>query len=305
MKKAIRETQSIALPSSPQIINGVLENVKILGLESKNGRRYLAEAVEKALAKYENRPVYLNHSLSQDPRKIEDKFAKVVSPRRDVDGGIRANLRVNWKHPFAEVFKGWLETDPSAIGLSHVVSAEVSRDKDGNELVTEIYEVDSVDLVGDPATTKGLFESMNPDAFDMAPSDDGYVAAIGELVQKIMMDATLDVAAKKKKILGALKLMDDAEAGDKPAEIEEETPEEEEKEVEESDKPDEEMDSDDGEEKEEQRKKEIKDLITETIRVEIRKALKLAEDKAPKSLPPAGNPVVTFDTFLKTLSECK
>ena len=329
MKKNLRETLTVALPPSPRIVNGILEDVKILGLKSKNGRRYLSEAVTKAIGKYEGVSVYLNHCLSGDPRKIEDKFAKIVSPRRDAkDGGIRGGLKVNWKHPFAEAFKGWLETDPTAIGLSHVVNAEVSHDKDGNELVTEIYEVESVDLVGDPATTKGIFEQtmpdpMSPEAFAMAPSDEGFAAKIGELVQAIMIDATLDTSMKKQKILGALKLLDEPEEEmpkDAPMEEEESDDEKPHDEGDEEEKPnpdglEEEKSSDDAkerpkdEDKEEKKAKESLDRMLKTLKEEIlgdmRKLLKLSEDKQPKSLPPARAANVTFDTFIKTLSETK
>jgi hypothetical protein len=46
------------------------------------------------------------------------------------------------------------------VGLSHNVEARTSR-HDGQTIVEQILRVNSVDLVADPATTRGLFESTD------------------------------------------------------------------------------------------------------------------------------------------------
>lgn len=229
---------------------------KILGFKSRNNRTYTREAIAQAAHKYENAKVNLDHNTGTDPRKFSERFGRMVNVRMEADG-LYGDLQYNPKHPLAEAFCWWIKNDPTAIGLSHNATAEVKNTAEGGEIVTEIRDVDSVDLVADPATTRGLFESynerkgnMNPDENpEMAPppqvntdmnqapvdeaiDDDGdFASHLGNAILAIINDAGLSSDEKRKKVLGALKLMDDGkeevpeadeeeapEAGDMPAE---------------------------------------------------------------------------------------
>lgn len=196
----------------------VLTGVKVLGLESANGRRYLPEAVSAALSLYEGVKVNVNHPEGNPngSRGLLDRFGRLSNVRVEGDC-LRGDLKYNPKHPAAEAVAWWAENDPGAIGLSHNAVGSGESDKDGVFVVEKIVAVRSVDLVADPATTKGLYEShlMDPDLTGPAPGEDeaGWEAKLGHLVAEILKDGTLDAAAKKKKLLTALKLLDD----DKPA----------------------------------------------------------------------------------------
>jgi hypothetical protein len=220
----------------------------ILGFKSRNNRTYTKEAIQAAVHKYEGVKVNLDHNTGTDPRKFSERFGRMVNVRMGADG-LYGDLQYNPKHPLAEAFNWWIKNDPSAIGLSHNATAEVKNTAEGGELVTEIRDVDSVDLVADPATTRGIFESynernrqMNPDEnpemapppainsdMDEAPVDeaidegDNYAEHLGNAIMAIVNDAGLSAADKRKKILGALKLMDD-EGAEPVAENDEEMP---------------------------------------------------------------------------------
>lgn len=137
----------------------VIPGVKVLGQESKNGRKYPLEVMKKALEKYDGALVNIDHPEKDGPRKYEDRFGRLVNPRLEADG-IYADLHYNPKHPLAEGFAWWAKNDPSAVGLSHNAQARTSMNREGVEEIEEIVEVTSVDLVAEPATTAGLLECV-------------------------------------------------------------------------------------------------------------------------------------------------
>ncbi|QDU54321.1 hypothetical protein [Aeoliella mucimassa] len=139
--------------------HGVLRGVKLLGLTSKNGRTYQPQALAAAAALYEGAKVNVNHPKSgSSPRDYQDRLGAVRQVVYREGEGLFADLHFNPKHPLAPQLAWDAEHAPSQVGLSHNVLARTSHD--GNTLVVEeITKVESVDLVADPATTRGLFES--------------------------------------------------------------------------------------------------------------------------------------------------
>jgi hypothetical protein len=149
---------------------GIIGGVKILGLISKNGRTYSEAAVAKAVPLYENARVNVNHS-GKDARDYRDRMGHLVNIRAAQDG-LYADFQFNPKHALAEQLIWDAEHAPGDVGFSHVIDAKTRRDK-GNVVVEEIVHVASVDLVADPATTRGLFEQTEPtqEGFDMDLKD--------------------------------------------------------------------------------------------------------------------------------------
>jgi len=137
---------------------GVIRGVKILGIESQNGRSYAPEAVSKAAGLYEGAKVNVNHPRDKPdgPRDYRDRIGQITKVRIGQDG-LYGDLRFNPKHALAEQLVWDATNAPENVGLSHNVHARVSG-KNGKQVVEEIYAVQSVDLVADPATTHGLFE---------------------------------------------------------------------------------------------------------------------------------------------------
>jgi hypothetical protein len=145
---------------------GILFGVKVLGESSRNKRRYAKEAMQGAVAKYEGVKSYVDHPdrerLSED-RKFSAWSGVFKNPRYIEGKGIYADLHLRQKGTYFEGIIEAAQKFPTAVGFSHVAEGESHLDGD-TEIVESIREVFSVDLVTDPATTAGIFESVGSDA---------------------------------------------------------------------------------------------------------------------------------------------
>jgi hypothetical protein len=140
---------------------GMIRGVKVLGLESRNGRSYLPEALAQAVPLYEGAKVNVNHPKGgpQAPRDYQDRIGAIRNVALRPGEGLFADLFFNPKHALAEQLIWDAEHAPENVGFSHNVEARTSRT--GDRVVVEaILRVQGVDLVADPATTRGLFESI-------------------------------------------------------------------------------------------------------------------------------------------------
>ncbi len=161
--------------SSPSIgvaaEDGLLRGVKILGLTSRNGRRYPADVLQKAASLYEGAKVNVNHAQPDNPtcpRDYRDRIGSITNIVYRENTGLFADFHFNPNHPQAKQLLWDAEHAPSNVGFSHCVEAIVHKESE-QIVVDDIVRVISVDLVADPATTSGLFESQeneeakNPD----------------------------------------------------------------------------------------------------------------------------------------------
>ena len=139
---------------------GILRNVKILGLVSKNGRRYSAEALQAAVALYEGAKVNVNHPKGDplSPRDYRDRIGNIQNVVFREGEGLFADLYFNPHHQLAEQLIWDATHAPRNVGFSHNIRAKTKQEGQWLE-VTNILAVQSVDLVADPATTSGLFEA--------------------------------------------------------------------------------------------------------------------------------------------------
>ncbi len=148
---------------------GVIRGVKVLGLESRNGRSYLPEALAQAAPLYEEAKVNVNHPRGNPggPRDYQDRIGTVRNVALRAGEGLFADFCFNPKHALAEQLIWDAEHAPENVGFSHNVEARTARR--GDRVVVEaITRVQSVDLVADPATTRGLFESQGTSPPPMA-----------------------------------------------------------------------------------------------------------------------------------------
>lgn len=162
---------SAGLQPRVDAVRGVLHGVKVLGPRSRNGRVYQAACIEAAAPLYEGIKVNVNHSrvATRAPRDYQDRLGCLRDVRADA-AGLFADLHFNPRHAVAEQLIWDARHAPENVGLSHNVQARTSRA--GHEvIVEEIVRVNCVDLVADPATTRGLFESLE-DAANEPSSDD-------------------------------------------------------------------------------------------------------------------------------------
>lgn len=152
---------------------GVLRGVKLLGVASRNGRRYPDAALRRAAPLYEGAKVNVNHPKGDPltPRDYQDRIGVLREVAFRAGEGLFGVLHFNPHHPLAEQLIWDADHAPENVGLSHNVLAKTSRDEQG-VLVEEITKVQSVDLVADPATTRGLFEHRFAEEQELEAEDD-------------------------------------------------------------------------------------------------------------------------------------
>lgn len=183
---------------------GIIRGVKILGVESRNGRTYLDEALNGAVGLYENAKVNVNHPRDNPlgPRDYRDRIGVIRNVAARPGEGLFADFHFNPKHALAEQLAWDAEHAPQNVGFSHNVQARTARRGD-RTVVEAILKVQSVDLVADPATTQGLFESMVGRHTDrVAAATD---AVIGEEEQLALAEATVeDLRRRRPDLIEAL-----------------------------------------------------------------------------------------------------
>lgn len=151
---------------------GVLRGVKLLGLNSRNGRTYREQALRDAAPLYEGAKVNIDHAPGGPlaPRGYRDRLGVVKNVELRPGEGLFGTLVFNPKHALAEQLVWDAQHAPENVGLSHNVLARTAWDQ-GHEVVEAIDRVQSVDLVADPATTSGLFEHATATAEATPPVD--------------------------------------------------------------------------------------------------------------------------------------
>lgn len=139
---------------------GLLRSVKILGHISANGYEYQPAAIARAARLYDGKVVNFNHpSKPSDPRSSYDRFGWLSGIQVKEDG-LYGDLHYLKSHPFAAPVLEAAERNPALFGMSHVAHGD-KRQRGSRVVVEDIESVSSVDLVSDPATVKGLFESYS------------------------------------------------------------------------------------------------------------------------------------------------
>lgn len=165
MPKRLTETVALGRPSSVE--DGLIRGVRVLGPHSANGRTYSHQAITGAAHLYEGVGVNVNHSVGS--RLVADRIGVLRGVRVSEGPGLSADLVYLQSHSIAATLKEAAERMPEALGFSHAVDANFSE---GRREVSEILKVYSVDLVADPATTKGIFEQQrSEDSCGMTAED--------------------------------------------------------------------------------------------------------------------------------------
>lgn len=172
----IRETISMGLPKSWKRTEAdgdspLIPKVKLCGPISLNQRDYDWRGPLKSdVPKYESCVININHKKKPyEPRDFEERFGIIKNPVVEGDA-LHGDVVYNPKHPWAPSFEWWAEHCPKAVGFSHSIEAKTKLNRTtGREQIEGIVRVESVDLVADPATVKGLFEHVQ----GIAPMDEG------------------------------------------------------------------------------------------------------------------------------------
>lgn len=179
----MKKTQHVLEYSQPSIRGNVIKGVKIIGAKSAHGRNYPAAVLEKAIPLYESAPVFISHPDPREKRRgsrlLRDHLGNLENVGTNgSDGGLFGDLSVKLSHPLARQI---MEEAPTAsFGLSHNAIVEMNADETE---VTSIVEVNSVDLVDDPATTKNLFEEITVPENTNQPSFEEKMLALMEKIE--------------------------------------------------------------------------------------------------------------------------
>jgi len=177
---------------------GILRGVKLIGLESRNGRRYRESALATAATLYESAKVNVNHPKGGPltPRDYQDRLGVIRDVKLRAGEGLFGDLHFNPKHTLAEQLLWDAEHNPHNVGFSHNVLARLSREGE-SAVVEEITKVQSVDLVADPATTQGLFEQSTAKERDAVDSSQAWDALTLEVLQLHRPDLLAEIQSQK------------------------------------------------------------------------------------------------------------
>lgn len=159
--KKIRESsQIVSLEGVIDEANRVVNNVSVLGNVSRNGYGYAESAMTKAVEVFEGAKVFIDHREEDEkgnitPHSALDYLGRMSELYLDGDRVKAKKFHVvNSKH--WQFVKDVVEHDPDGIGFS--IDGMVQIGEDGSTVV-DFIEGYSVDLVSDPATNRGVFES--------------------------------------------------------------------------------------------------------------------------------------------------
>jgi len=158
-----RILETVYQESAPRVEGGVIYGAKLIGLSSRNGRRYEGKALEDAAALYEGRKVYIDHPTPENAnadRKFNDWAGVIENVKYRQGDGLYGDVVLRQESSY---FKGIVEAASNPkfhknCGFSHVAEGESRLDGE-TEIIESIKEVFSVDLVTDPASTTGVYES--------------------------------------------------------------------------------------------------------------------------------------------------
>lgn len=159
-----RLTERVSGHGSIERENGIIRDVRIVGLVSKNGRRYLREALTEAVPLYEGSKVFIDHVVEAEGRRDRPKrerWGVLRNVRQVQDGSLVGDLHYTKSHPDTE----WILEQAERFedfGLSHDADGALRREKNGETVCYKIGKVHSVDVVENPATNRNLHESENP-----------------------------------------------------------------------------------------------------------------------------------------------
>lgn len=136
---------------------GVIRGVKLLGIDSRNGRRYAESAIKSAIGLYEGAAVNLDHRKAGESNSLMRRAGVVRGAEFREGKGAYGDLHYLKGDPAGEKLAALAEQAPDSFGMSHDADGDVKRRR-GIATVEQIHKVHSVDAVDDPATTSSLSE---------------------------------------------------------------------------------------------------------------------------------------------------
>lgn len=150
----------------------VIRNVVLLGPVSRRDdgstrRRYPRSTLEAALQKFDGRQIYVDHrrQVGERVRPFREMIGVARNPRIDAEGRLRGDLCLDLSEDSRKV-AWWAKNQPGMLGMSAHMGGRL-RNHQGVEIAESLETVHSLDLVTQPATTRGLFEDQSERGDDM------------------------------------------------------------------------------------------------------------------------------------------
>ena len=182
---------------------GIVRNVKVLGLSSRNKRDFSPAGVRKAVeaGMYDGLPIIANHGKKAgEARDMGRRFGMFKNARFVEGDGVRADVHLNMKSPYSEQFLFEAANNPKASGISHDASYRMRRAKspNGRDFVESLLSVRSGDWVPNPATTDGMFESEDEEMSDVTYTADELEAVVEKRLNERLKSETKDAEITKR-----------------------------------------------------------------------------------------------------------
>ena len=144
-----------------QIVGNRIKSIVLLGRVSKNGREYSNRAMEDLVQLAEGGHIYLNHPNQQEERTgrrdLRDFAGKIEYAHRQGDK-VYGDAVLLEDDEVAKKFIAIAKMKPQRIGMSINALGSTKR-VDGKTVVETLTSLESIDLVGNAATTSNLFET--------------------------------------------------------------------------------------------------------------------------------------------------
>lgn len=145
--------------------SGVIHDVSLLGRVSQNNRVYTEAALKQAAELHRGVNVYLDHPTESEAkerggvRSVRDLAGRVLSARV-VGDRVKGHVQALRGTEPGELLMALASQAPESAGFSHRASGVSHLDDDGQQVVESVTQVFGADVVSEPATVSGLFESI-------------------------------------------------------------------------------------------------------------------------------------------------
>src|SRR5262245_10508228 len=138
----------------------IVRNAVLLGPSSLNHRDYPVSTMESAAHKFEGVKAFLNHEMDvSKPRRVQDLIGQWKNVHVE-NGKLRGNLHLIDNALTRGTILPIIESQHHLIRGSVVVSSKQRKAENGRQVIEEILAVRSCDLVAEPGTTRGIYESQ-------------------------------------------------------------------------------------------------------------------------------------------------
>lgn len=152
----------------------VLRNVLLLGPESRDRsgkvrRRYQKAVLESAVRLFDGARVYFDHAKASDLAGVRSvrELAGFVARSHLAADGVRGDIELAEGVEGTKTVLWFARKHPSAIGFSPHLRQIGVRRREGVDMIESLGAVASADIVTEPATTHGLFESQTEEGESM------------------------------------------------------------------------------------------------------------------------------------------